>query len=124
MTMLLVLMNSQSRGEQLERGGFTWEEGIYVVLLVEVVNYKGHMLGCDGVLVIVNDWDSNKFCNQLGLYDKSCASSVAAQGRRLDLVRRRCMGLGSMYRVGLRKGSAWRSFFKQSLLCLYPLSYQ
>lgn len=124
MTVLLVLMNNQSRGERLERGGFTWEEGIYVVLLVEVVNFKGHMLGCDVVSVIVNEWDSNKFCNQSGLYDISCASSVAAQGRRIAFGKKEVCVVRFYVSSRSEKGLRMEKLFQQSLLCLYPISYQ
>lgn len=115
MTVLLVLMNNRSRGERLERGGFTWEEGNYVVLLVEVVNFKGHMLGCDDVSVIVSNLDSNKFCNQLGLYDISCASSVVGQRMRIGYSKKKmCVLIKSD--IGLRTEGVLQH--KASIVCI------
>lgn len=121
MIVLLVLMNNQSRGERIDRGSSIGGEGIYVVLLVVVVKFQGHMLGWEGVLVIAHEWGSNKFCNQVGLCDICCASSVPTPGSRIVFWKKK-VGVVRFY-VSSRsdKGLRMERFFTLSLPCCIHL---
>lgn len=114
-------MNNCIRRGRLERGGLIRQQGIFVVLLHQESRFKSYVLGSDGVLVAVRNWESNKFCNTLGLYDISCASSVVGQRWRIGYSKKQMCVVGFYVLIESDRGGF---FATQGLNCLYLVSYQ